>query len=72
MVQHAQNGAIREHSLERHGSAISSDAILQHVKPLFHSCDKYELQLAEAIFIKYLNPRLNRQREGDTRILKIF
>ena len=69
---HAQTGAIQLHNLNEHGIKITTNDILENMKTLFHSHEKSELLLAEALFIKSENPPLNRQHEGDTRILKIF
>ena len=71
-TSHAQTGAIQLHHLNEHQNRIKTDEILNNTETLFYSTDKSELLIAEALFIKSNNPPLNRQHEGDTRILKIF
>ena len=72
MSTHAQNGSIITHSKEQHNRKLTTCEILQNVESIFHSTDKNELQIAEALFIKSECPSLNNQKEGETRILKIF
>ena len=72
MTTHAQNGSITTHNKEKHNRKLKAAEILEHIKPIHHSIDKIELQIAEALFIKEEKPSLNNQREGETRILQIF
>ena len=74
MVQHANTGSIREHHtcVQNAGTRPNAGQILEHTVPVFHSNDKSELLLAEALLIKADRPTLNRQNEGNTRILKVF
>ena len=69
---HAQNGAIRNHSFEEHNTKITTNEILQATTVLRHFTVKEELLIAEALLIKQENPTLNGQREGEARILSIF
>lgn len=69
---HTQNGAIFNHHLEKHNSRISTSEILDNTKVLNYSNVKQDLLILEALHIKQKNPTLNGQREGETRILKVF
>jgi predicted GIY-YIG superfamily endonuclease len=46
--------------------------LLETTTPIHKSQDRFELQIAEALFIKSEEPSLNNQREGETRILHVF
>lgn len=72
MTTHAQNGSILNHNQTEHNIKIKAAAILDQITILHSSQDKLELQIAEALFIKELNPPLNSQREGEVRILHVF
>ena len=72
MTMHAQKGSILEHATETHDYRIRTAEILENITNLFHSPDKQELEIAEALLIKEKKPTLNNQREGECRILKIF
>ena len=69
---HAQTGSIRKHHEAQHGEKIKAKLIQERMSILFRSSIKTELTIAEALYIKTEAPPLNNQREGDTRILKIF
>ena len=69
---HAQNGAIRSHNLEKHKLKITTNEIAQCTKVLRQLNTKEELTIAEAIYIKFHNPILNGQREGEVRVLPVF
>ena len=71
-LAHTQNGSIKTHNKETHNKKIITSDVIPHMKAIFKSPLKIELQIAEAIFIKKEKPPLNNQQEGDTRILKIF
>ena len=72
MTTHAQNGSIEEHSVASHGARIPMAEILESLEIIYRSQDSDELRLAEALLIKLENPSLNNQKEGCTRVLKIF
>ena len=69
---HAQNGTILQHSIEKHNTRMSTKEILEHMEVLCHFNSKEELTIAEALFIKKEAPVPNGQREGENRILLIF
>ena len=69
---HAQNGAIITHSVNSHDTKISTQEIAKSTTILCHFKTKEELTIAEALYIKHENPTLNQQREGETRVLRIF
>ena len=72
MTTHAQNGSILQHNVETHNVRIRTADILENLDILYRSMDPQELKLAEALLIKSEDPSLNNQREGSTRILKVF
>ena len=72
MTTHAQNESILSYSIEAHDKRVRTQEILQNIKVLYKSSDKNDLIVAEALYIKALSPTLNNQREGETRVLKIF
>ena len=69
---HTQLGAILNHNLQKHNSRITTREIQESTKIIRHHNQKDELLLAEALLIKIENPTLNRQNEGEARILAIF
>ena len=72
MTMHAQTGSIISHLANSHENRPRTAEIQEHVKILFKSHDKIELTLAEAILIKQISPTMNNQREGETRVLRVF
>ena len=72
MTTHAQNGSIKNHSNEAHNINIRTKEIINEIKILFRSPDKTELQIAEALLIKFHNPILNNQAATFTRTLNVF
>jgi len=69
---HTQNGSIQQHSRENHNIKLTSQDILNSTNILRKFQTKIELTIAEALYIKLINPTINAQREGETRILSIF
>ena len=69
---HAQNGSIKVHNIDYHKSKVTTQDILNNTQVLCYFNTKEELTIAEALHIKQENPRLNQQREGETRVLSIF
>ena len=72
MTTHAQNGSIANHSVQEHGIRIRTADIMKDIKILYRSNEKMDLVYAEALLIKHEQPRINSQREGECRILKVF
>ena len=72
MTTHAQNGSIPAHARNAHKLKIKTQQIVEYDKVIYHSKDKMELILAEALLFKEYFPHLNNQTEEDMRILKIF
>lgn len=72
MRNHAQNGSILKHNLEKHRHKITTNEILSDVEILRQFNSKDELIIAEALLIKEHNPSLNGQLEGGDRVLTIF
>jgi len=72
LLGHSQNGSIREHHEIQHGEKKKTAYLLENSTILHRSSDKLELQIAEALFIKSEKPTLNKQHEGEVRILRIF
>ena len=69
---HAQNGSIKNHNSSTHQLKIRSKDILDNTTVIFRSIDMTDLTIAEALLIKTERPLINNQKEGETRILKIF
>ena len=70
---HSQSGSIKEHLLINHPEVrIKTSHLLQDVSILYRSRQKYDLLLAEALYIKKLKPRINQQHEFSGGVLKIF
>ena len=72
MRNHTQNGSIRKHNIDAHAHKVTTNDILKDIKILRHFNNKEDLVIAEALYIKSVNPVLNGQREGEERILAIF
>ena len=72
MTTHSQTGSIASHNQEKHKIKIRTNNILENTTVLFHSPEKSDLLIAEALLIKQKSPIINNQKEGETRILKIF
>ena len=72
MSTHVQNGSILSHGMEAYCKGLRTQEILKNIKVLYKSSDKNDLIVPEALYIKALSPALNNQREGETRVLKIF
>ena len=72
MSQHAQNGGILAHNREHHDRVLSGAEMEEQTVVLYSANERQDLIIAEALFIKSESPQINNQREGDTRILKIF
>ena len=72
MRNHAQNGSIIKHSVEKHSTKLTTKEILDNTSVLHRFYTKDELVIAEALLIKEMNPPLNAQNEGETRVLLIF
>ena len=71
-TRHAQHGSILTHNIQTHQHKIKTNEILENTTILYKSQFKQELLLAEALYIKQLNPYINAQREGLFAILQIF
>ena len=72
MTTHAQNGSFVNHNVQEHGIRIRTADIMKDIKILYRSNEKMDLVYAEALLIKHEQPRINSQREGECRILKVF
>ena len=69
---HAQQGSIRKHHMETHNKKITKQEILANITIVKKCNQRHDLNLAEALYIKSLNPSLNAQNNFSTRTLKIF
>ena len=72
MASHTESGCIKEHNRDVHNRKTKSSDALENTEILHRSQDRKELMIAEALLIKQHEPRVNNQREGDTRILNVF
>ena len=69
---HAQTGSILAHSIERPGIRLTAAVMAQSTVILRKFPPKEDFLIAEAIFIKERNPKINGQREGEIRILSVL
>ena len=72
LTVHAQTGSILTHNMEKHNNKIRTNDILKSTIILYRSSDKHNLQIAEALFIRDMEPKINNQREGLFQILHVF
>ena len=69
---HAQKGSIIDHHTETHDQRVPTKVLLDATKVIYRSSDVAELKVAEALYIQAEKPLINSQKEGETRILKVF
>ena len=72
LTGHLQNGAIKTHSIEKHGRKITRAEIVEMTKARYYVNDFQRLEILEALIILFEDPVLNRQDTGRKRILKLF
>ena len=72
MRQHTQHGAIKSHTSNTHASKLTTEMAVTDTEILKRIPNKQELIITEALLIKEEDPPLNRQNEGEVRVLKIF
>ena len=72
MRQHTQHGAIKNHLINNHNTKPTTANILSDTEILKRLPNKQELVITEALLIKEHDPPLNKQMEGEVRVLKIF
>ena len=70
MTTHAQNGSILVNVRKAHKLKLKTQIIHENVKVIYKSPDKMKLIPAEALLIKERSQTLNKQKEGETRMLK--
>ena len=69
---HLQNGAIKMHSMNIHGSKIDRKTIVENTNVKYREQDQLRLEILEAILILFEKPELNRQDTGIKRKLSLF
>ena len=72
LTGHLQNGAIKSHSIEKHGRKITRAEIVEMTKARYYVNDFQRLEILEALIILFEDPVINRQDTGRKRILKLF
>ena len=69
---HLQNGAIKEHFLEKHKRNITREEIVNYTKIWYYERDVRRLEILESLIIRFEDPELNKQDTGKRRILRLF
>ena len=69
---HPANGAITDHHLTRRNSNLTMDNIVRNTVIIRKHGDSIRLLIHEALLIKFMDPNLNRQGTGNTRILQLY
>ena len=69
---HLQNGAIRKHCEDKHGSMITRKEIEMFTSIEYVERDVNRLEILEALIINAGDYEINRQDTGRTRILKLY
>ena len=72
LTLHLQNGAIKEHFLEKHGRKPTRKEIVDMTKARYYENDYQRLEILEALVIRFEDPLINRQDTGKTKILKLY
>ena len=72
LTYHLQNGAIKEHGLNKHGRKPTRDEIVKMTKTRYYESDQQRLETLEALMILKEDPSINRQETGRKRVLKLF
>ena len=69
---HLQNGAIKEHFLDKHNRNITRAEIVNYTKARFYERDVRRLEILESLIIRFEDPDINRQDTGKRRKLHLF
>ena len=69
---HLQNGAIKNHFLEKHTRKITRGEIVACTKSRYFERDILRLQILESLIIRYEDPEINKQETGKRRKLLLF
>ena len=72
LTLHLQNGAIKQHCIEKHGRKPTRSEIVEMTKARYYENDIQRLETLEALIILSEEPVINRQDTGKTKILKLF
>ena len=72
LTLHLQNGAIKEHFLEKHGRKPTRKEIVEMTKARYYQNDHQRLEILEALIILLEDPVINRQDTGKKKILKMY
>ena len=72
LTMHLANGAIKDNMIEKHNSNIGREHQVNHTEILRKHSDTFRMLIHEALHIKFINPDLNRQDTGSTRILLLY
>ena len=69
---HLQNGAIKEHWINKHKEKINRKTIVEHTKVRYKENDQTRLEVLESLIILHEKPEINKQDTGKKRILSLF
>ena len=72
MSRHVQNGSIKRHFEEFHHTKPTRSQILDNTSILSFAENKQKLYIKEALHILQENPKINRQYDNFTNILKLY
>lgn len=72
LTLHLQNGAIKQHCMEKHGRKPTRKEIVEMTKARYYENDTERLKTLEALIILSEEPVINRQDTGKTKILRLF
>ena len=69
---HLQNGAIKEHFINKHNRNITREEIVNYTKARYYERDLHRLEILESLIIRFEDPDINRQDTGKRRKLHLF
>ena len=69
---HLQNGATKDHFLQKHKRKITREEIADCTKSWYFETDTLRLEILESLLIRYEDPEINKQETGKRRKLLLF
>ena len=72
LSMHLQNGAIKNHFLQKHKRKITREEIVAWTTSRYFERDTRRLEILESLIIRFEDPELNKQDTGKRRILRLF
>ena len=71
LTMHLQSGAIKKHSLQAHNQILTREILVNNTKYIHSETNFTRLQVAEALLIQKLRPKINNQDTGTSRTLSL-